>query len=339
MHAQATSSRTTQKIRRPIEMEAIASIEDPTLRFFLEGEAMEKATRRAEAERAARERAQGFAGNFGNDNGETLIVRDTRDEQPLVPRRGHGGAIAFAALSSLTAIGVAAWMWMTPPVRPALWWLKGPAPTPALTETNTPPQPTQKVAEPIAAPKTETVAPATADIAAAPAVAAETATGVTTTGQAAGAPETVAAKAPAAPIIEQLPSPPPAATTVAEREPAERRPGRGDALRGYVWSPAAKAMVPSDGSPTTPTTENAPSVSAPSDSAIVSTEKKAAPSTATPTASPDSVMAPATLTGPGIAAPSTGPAPDETARVPTTEPAPFEPGEKTPAKTSAPIID
>lgn len=298
MHAQA--SRTTQKIRRPIEMEAIASIEDPTLRFFLEGEAMEKEARRAEAARLARERAQGFAGAFGNDNGETLTVRDVRYEEPVVKRRGHGGAIAFAGLSSLAAIGVAAWMWMTPPVRPALWWLKGPAPGAALTEgkTETP------------APKPpETSALAAAPMAAEPAVAPQP------------APEPAETRAATGPIIEQMPSRPVAA---APEPAAERRRDRGEALRGYVWSPTAKAMVPSEGS--SPASE--PSV-APVEKAVASPPAEA-------TANPDSVMAPASLSGPGIAAPSTGPAPDETARVPSTEPAPFE---QAPAKVTAPIID
>jgi hypothetical protein len=387
MYAQASR---TQKIRRPLEMEAIESIEDPTLRFFLEGEAMEKATKRAEAERVARESGRGFAGRFGNDNGETMIVpdtrHDTREDWRPSPPRGHGAAVAFAGLSSLAAIGVAAWMWMTPPVRPALWWVTALSPRATVTETKGEPTPPNMADSPVEAQapipiKTGEIATKTGDVkdvpvavAPTPPIAAEPATPPTSAGVG------VAAKAPAAPIVEPIPSPAAAAgsTTSApaaseDEEPAaESRAGRGGALRGYAWSPSAQAMVATTATGTTeqetaavnpagretartsepvsasmPARANAPvSASTPARanapvSASTSTRPSAPVSAGATAPNPDSVMAPTSLTGPGIAAPSTGPAPDETARVPTTEPAPFEPAAatKSPAKPSAPIVD
>jgi hypothetical protein len=317
MHAQA--SRTTQKIRQPIDMEAIASIEDPTLRFFLEGEAMEKAARRAEAEGAPSERGQGFAGRFGNDNSATLRILDSQQDEPPVKPRGHGGAIAFAALSSMTAIGVAAWMWMTPPVRPALWWLTGSAPAAAVVET-TEAMPRTTEAPVKAEANSETALPAAAPAVVAPMAADTTATPT-------GAAAETAPRAPGGPIIEQIPSPPVAAVAAAApRVPAERRAGRGEALHGYVWSPAAKAMVPTGTSATD------------SPAAVDNEPGRPVPANATPPAS-DGVMVPSSLSGAGIAPASTGPAPDEGARIPTTEPGPFETSAQAPAKTSAPIID
>src|SRR5262245_14795571 len=120
--------RTTEKMLTPRSMD----VTDPTLRFFLEGEELEEATRRAAAERAQ---------DFGNDNGEREYARDREDVRqrdtlrlseddlgPLVRfednARKRGALIGLAVLTSLGAIGVAGWMWMTTPTRPGLDWFR-----------------------------------------------------------------------------------------------------------------------------------------------------------------------------------------------------------------------
>lgn len=107
-------------------------------------------------------------------------------------------------------------------------------------------------------------------------------------------------------------------------------------MRGVVWSPTAKALV----------------ASAPADSPVKVEPASAtttAPTTTEPVARPGesgSVFggAPGALpSGPGIAAPSTGAAPDETARVPSMEPPAAQPtsadAPMAPGSASAPIID
>lgn len=344
MHAQA-STRKTQKIRQTRGIEAV---EDPTLRFFLEGDALEAATQRAEAERSARERGQGFAGSFGNDNGETLVVHRFDDRRPTYadadepvevtePRRGP--VIALAGIMSLLAISVAAWMWMTPPVRSAMWWMRPAAPTPEVIGQSTP-APSANTG--LAAPRTASVVP----IPPAPEAAATGSSIPTATTETAPAsssesePRAAAKNVPVAPASTADDSGR-AVRGVDERsaEPRSRRDeaGRGHAARGYVWSPAAKALVPADSA--------SPAVGAatPVNAAPAAAAAAQAPATVDPVKpaaagqDQDAVMAP-TLSGPGIAPASTGAAPDETARVPTTEPEPFEPA-KQPEKPSAPIID